>query len=619
MSQRPRRVAVTAAATFLVAASFAVVATGARGAGRNDPVAAAEALGMTCAPVTSSDGVTYTKCTGELHTFDGIGLDTDLSIPAGATGASPTILMLHGWSNDKTEWESDSRSGDGRDKYHWNNVWFASRGWVAVNYTARGFMESCGQLDPDPNCATGWTHLADRSWETKDSQFLLGTLVDAGIADATKLVATGGSYGGGQSWLLATSLPWTSPAGRVGLQLAAAVPKYPWTDLLYSLVPNGRESSGPDQGRSHWRPLGIDKESYVSALYAAGRAKAQGRYNSTDPSDLGSALDMEYALINAGEPYDTNPLVSQIAQAFQNKSAYYAQAYFDAIRARRIHEVPVLSIQGFTDPLFPPTETLQMFRRLKAADAKYPVWMAFGDVGHSNAQNPPGQWQPISDEANGFLDVAALEHPGGLPPQVAAYVTQCPGPSQPERPITGNWDGLAPGSAVATAGGAMHTTSADSNPADGAATDPLAHMNQCLTEPPGLIDPGAVYRTWQVPAGGLTLLGLPRLTLAYSLQGQDATLAFKLWDVAPDGTKTLVSRAAYRLSVAGGDPTQGTIRVELFGNAWHFSPGHLVRLQVTQADPPYLRPDNLPSTLDYSSLRLVLPTREPGNVVLHPG
>ena len=89
--------------------------------------------------------------------------------------------------------------------------------------------------------------------------------------------------------------------------------------------------------------------------------------------------------------------------------------------------------------------------------------------------------------------------------------------------------------------------------------------------------------------------------------------------MAPDGTKTLVSRAAYRLSVAGGDPTQGTIRVELFGNAWHFSPGHLVRLQVTQADPPYLRPDNLPSTLDYSSLRLVLPTREPGNVVLHPG
>jgi hypothetical protein len=244
--------------------------------------------------------------------------------------------------------------------------------------------------------------------------------------------------------------------------------------------------------------------------------------------------------------------------------------------------------------------------------------MVFADVGHSNAQNSPGQWQPISELGNRFLDTAVFHQPGGLPAQASAFVTTCPAAGGPQRPFTGSWDALAPGTAVASAGGAMRTTSADPNVADGAATDPIAHMNVCLTEPPGLTDPGGVYRTWQVPAGGLTLLGLPGLSVAYTLQGQDATVAFKLWDIAPDGSKTLVTRAGYRLSVVAGDPTHGVIRVELFGNAWRFAPGHLVQLQISQADPPYLRPDNLLSAIDYSSLQLVLPTREAGTRFLAP-
>ena len=59
----------------------------------------------------------------------------------------------------------------------------------------------------------------------------------------------------------------------------------------------------------------------------------------------------------------------------------------------------------------------------------------------------------------------------------------------------------------------MHTTSADPNTADGAATDPITHMNVCLTEPPGMRDPAGVYRSWHVPTGGLTLLGLPSVSV----------------------------------------------------------------------------------------------------------
>jgi pimeloyl-ACP methyl ester carboxylesterase len=80
--------------------------------------------------------VAYTRCTGEIASFDGIGLDTDLSIPTGATRAAPTMLFLHGWSGDKGDWEANSVTGSSPDQYHWNDVWFVSRGWVSVNYTA---------------------------------------------------------------------------------------------------------------------------------------------------------------------------------------------------------------------------------------------------------------------------------------------------------------------------------------------------------------------------------------------------------------------------------------------------------------------------------------------------
>src|SRR6266567_6462079 len=143
---------------------------------------AAASLGLSCVPASSTDGVAYTECSGEIPSFDGVGIDADLSIPNGATGSLPTILMLHGWGGDKTNWESGSIAGSSPDKDQWNNVWFVSRGWLVVNTTARGFGESCGVRDTDANCAQGWTHLADRSFEIRDWQTILGALVDAGLA-----------------------------------------------------------------------------------------------------------------------------------------------------------------------------------------------------------------------------------------------------------------------------------------------------------------------------------------------------------------------------------------------------------------------------------------------------
>ena len=94
----------------------------------------------------------------------------------------------------------------------------------------------------------------------------------------------GQSYGGGQSVELAmlkdrvrlpdgSFIPWRSPARHYKMQIAAAVPIVPWTDLVYSLMPNGRTLDYTfTQAADDYVPAGIAKQSYVTGLYATGKA-----------------------------------------------------------------------------------------------------------------------------------------------------------------------------------------------------------------------------------------------------------------------------------------------------------------------------------------------------------
>ena len=63
-------------------------------------------------------------------------------------------------------------------------------------------------------------------------------------------------------------IAWQSPGGTP-MQIAAATPEIPWTDLAYSLVPNGGTldyvADAPYQGRT-----GVLKSSWENALYNYG-------------------------------------------------------------------------------------------------------------------------------------------------------------------------------------------------------------------------------------------------------------------------------------------------------------------------------------------------------------
>jgi hypothetical protein len=388
---------------------------------------------------------------------------------------------------------------------------------------------------------------------------------------------------------------WRSPRGRL-VKLAALVPTYTWTDLLYSLVPNGRHLSTGVDPRTARDPTGIAKQTLIDGFLATAGPRL--------PQQTFGWL----ARVNAGEPYDTPP-DPQIAEAKKaltdDRSAFYQDGYFAALRAKRVRRVPILAGEGWTDPIFPPIEVLRMYRRLRQASPGYPIKLYLGDFEHLTALVKVADLARLHGLGNRLLE-RYLKRRGKRPRfDVRAAITSCDpkafGPTVKAR----TWDRLARRSLTFDLGGPKQTTSkiADSS---AAMNDPVVVSTQrgrgCIVAGAGTT-PGTASYTVSVPPG-TTLLGLPQLKLTYSATGPDFELNSRLWDVAPDGSKTLVTRGAYR-----GGPSLGpaTVEYELFGNAWRMPPAHRLELQVLQDDSTFLRADNVPTTVTIDHARLVLP------------
>jgi hypothetical protein len=532
-----------------------------------------------------------------------------VTIPTAPTsGPRPLFIFLHGWGQDKTTWESTTLAGNHTDSYHWNNAWFAAQGYVVLNSTARGFHTSCGKdaakayvYISDPTCSdtageASWTHLADRRWETHDTQYLAGLLVDAGVADPQRIVASGGSYGGGQSWDLALSAdrvvsnastdpanpilsPWTSPRGTP-LHLVAAAPMYPWTDLADALVQNGRAADGAHGGPAdgnHESPIGVDKQTYVAGLFADGGASAQYSVPGTGPT---ADLTTWNAGINAGEPYAANPeataALTQVAGAFRSPLAMPVPT--------GAHEVPVFVVQGQTDPLFDAFQALDMVNRLKAVDPNWPVTTFLGDVGHSYAGNPPDIWHQAHKAGNAWLaSVMCSVAPAN--PAVTVTTTACMA-GQTHVTYTGWSYGVIATTVVHRDSAAAQATASSNAPTvEGTNTDPI--LNSGCRSMASQSDPNQAVYSFPVPTG--TLVGAPIVNVDVAVDGLSAAVAARLREVTPGGTQTLITRTVYRIEDAA--PTGSD----------------QLKLELSQDDQPVWRPDNEPSSLSFSSLDLALP------------
>jgi hypothetical protein len=479
----------------------------------------------------------------------------------------------------------------------------------------RGWGDSCGGQDPDrllepEACAAGYNHLLDTRYEVRDAQYLISVLADEGVAEPDKIGATGVSYGGGMSMALAalrdrtmlpdgSLVPWKSPGG-LQMELAAAVPQWPWSDLAYSLMPNGSTldylDDSPYRGPDGKAPIGVEKSSYVTGLYGLGLASSNYAAPGTD---LGADLTSWYTLINAGEPYDSNPMAASIVAEI---TAHHSSYYIDHSRP----PAPLLIQSGWNDDLFPVDEAVRFYNRTRAQYPGDPISLFLMDDGHARSQNKAADEGLFVQRENAWFD-HYLQGDGAAPGSRAeALTTTCGGPS--EGPYESDtWQDLSPGEIRFGSATAQSVLPSAGDPSIGAAFDPIAGGDACATAPAADQSGTANYRL-SVPSPGFTLLGSPTVLADLGVQNADSELAARLLDVMPDGDERLVARALLR-------PRSGEAVFQLHPQGYRFAGGHTVKLELLPADAPYSRPSNLQLPITVSDLELRLPVREqPGDL-----
>jgi uncharacterized repeat protein (TIGR01451 family) len=587
-----------------------------------------------------------------------IALDVDVSLPDPTlnpvpSGGYPLIVMMHGCcAGNKTGWEANTIDAGG-EKWHYSNAWFAARGYVVINYTSRGFVNGNNQG------STGETQLDDRRYEINDYQHLAGQLADDSFfnVDPQKVIATGGSYGGGFSWLALTDPTWDSP-GDTDMRLAAAAPKYGWSDIVDSLIPNGAHAQDglplpATDGSDTSDPLGFPKQSITDGLYASGKT---GIPPGTSHATFASVIDSAFLCLQSTDPFESNPLcASTIANALpsfiDDRSAYYQNDFFNGLADESIDPVPVFSASTLTDPLFPPVENRRMVERLKATVSGYPVKEYYGDYQHF-VQNKAKEWGDICDSGTGRHVCTLAEYPGGnlnadptglqrtgatmrLNRFIDHYVQPPGNPSQaqPDLDVTAalqicpenagsqpadepgptfaeaNFAALAPNTLSLELPGTQVTTSVVAGNLHGLLADPVRNSvvsgGRCpvMTSPAG---PGVATYTSGPLESTATMIGPTELTVDYNATtSQGLQLNSRLFDVFPNGDAVMVDRGVRRVANANG-----TLTYQLHGNGWRFEPGHRIRVEIAQDDSPYIKASTIPSTTTISRAHLDIPIRE---------
>src|SRR5262245_51099480 len=57
-----------------------------------------------------ADPVRYVRWRGTVPTFDGMPLSVDVTVPCGDPKPRPAVVMLHGFTDDKTIWQETGKS-----------------------------------------------------------------------------------------------------------------------------------------------------------------------------------------------------------------------------------------------------------------------------------------------------------------------------------------------------------------------------------------------------------------------------------------------------------------------------------------------------------------------------
>jgi hypothetical protein len=369
------------------------------------------------------------------------------------------------------------------------------------------------------------------------------------------------------------------------------------------LTPNGR-TLDYRVDNAYGARAGVQKKSWNELLYDAGLGSGYYAPQGVDP---GADLIGWNARTAAGEPYDGDPAsAATIAELTLFHSAYYIDD--------STPPAPLFIYNAWTDDLFPVDETVRYWRKVQHDHPDAFIALDYADeFGHPRA-SLSGDVARVQGRVDQFFDRYLREQ--GVPPvpPLEVYTQACAGASVRGPIAPASWDALHPGEVRFVGKGGQRFDSAGGDPATAAALDPV-NGGPCRTVA-ATDDPGAA--TYRLPAAagdGYTLAGAPTVIARLAISGRYAEIATQLWDVAPDGSQTMVTHDLYRPRT---DHQRDVF--QLHPNAWHFASGHVPKLELLGRSVPYGRASNGTFTITVESLELRLPVLEApdGAVVTTP-
>jgi hypothetical protein len=560
--------------------------------------------------------------------WDGAPLQVDVTLPPTGNGPWPTLVMLPGYGgSDGVSWEASTASSGSNEGDAFNNVGFAKQGYAVVTMNFRGVGYSCGPPYAGSAQSDVWRTLdvaacrnvafefGDQRYDARDVQWVLGLLVDAGIAKPRALGVTGESLGSLVTLELALLYNrirllngdfarWTSPGG-IPLHISAAYPFWAVADLMDGLAPNGRFLSfEPRTASADDVPLGVIKLSAPVGI--AGQAPVSV---SSVPSSNGFDLfaDALYGELAAPNGPGIRWLVQQVRDYHQSVGMPIGSGV-----------APILMQDGWDDLLVNgASQALRLVDYLKEVAPHAKVALQLADIGHTVSHNKPPDLGALDEQATAFLNHYLQGRPGGpAPGSVTAYTSTCPASRASAGPYSAQGMAALDPGAVRFSSAAAQTVLSGGDPSIGPQLDPI--VGTAAATLPGADPecqpftavnwPGTAVYTHPV-THTFTMLGLPTMRMHIGTVGDHGQLNARLWDVAPDGKETFVSRGTYALT----DHQTGTITWQMWGGGHTFPKGDTIRVELLAQDVPIERPSPSPFAVTVSAFTIELPSHEAPN------